>query len=168
MRSYQFVLFILITTTLSFSGCIDEDFFDDSEAETGDLILILTMDRTEFENAPESMILNITLENVCSRDLEVEDLFSFGSTLFPEIYLENVSEVRLGYFLLDYSPTYSVFKPGEKKFKQVDLAAFDSKIVINETSIDFQWDISGTYSIRIGYWGAGIEVWSNELIITIL
>jgi hypothetical protein len=105
----------------------------------GDLSLIIRMEQTFFYISPNSIYAEITLENICSMPLIIEDLFDFGDTLWPKITDINGYEVRLPFGHGDYTPTYSSMKPGEKKTKIVDI----------EYSLN--WDRPGPYYFYIWY-----------------
>ena len=158
------ILFLLFTIAILLAGCFEIDDIG-PDPEEGDLVLTISMDILTYEIRPDSMMIKIELKNIADHAVVVEEAFSFGSSLFPTVKGSNGSTVLLSYDIMDYSPDYSLFEPGEIKTREIDMAGMAPQMQTDSGIIDFEWSIPDVYEISIGYWGSRnpLEVRSNTV-----
>ncbi|MGA1821707.1 MAG: hypothetical protein ACMUIG_04200 [Thermoplasmatota archaeon] len=164
MKVPRSMLILLLMIAILSAGCFEIDEIG-PDPEEGDLVLTISMDIQTYEVRPDSMMIGIELKNAADHAVVVEEAFSFGSSLFPTISGSNGSTVLLSYPIMDYSPDYSLFEPGEKKTREIDLAGMAPEMQTDTGIIDFDWSIPDVYEISIGYWGSRnpLEVRSNTI-----
>lgn len=165
MKFMEFQAVFIIIILLLVVGCIGNG-QNAVNPRDGDLSLKINMEKTNYDLSPDALIVEIILENVGSNILIIEDGFSFGHTLFPNVTDSDGNEVLISYPLLDYEPTYSNMKPGEKRSSTVDLAQMAPYIEIGDDRNDFNWNRAGQYSINVYFYGTKnpLEVKSNTIL----
>jgi hypothetical protein len=148
---------------VSFTGCVNVG-DDPRNPQEGDLSLSISMVQTVFNTTPESINVEIVLENICHRDILIEKYLWFSATMVENILDPDGNKIELLYDLLDYEPEFSEIEPGENISEVIDLIWYGSRI----DDLDFNWDKEGQYTISIFYnsqikYGGHLSVESNTI-----
>jgi hypothetical protein len=137
-RRVVFALLIIVVAAM-IPGCTKKDIPKKMiDPVSGDLALSISMEQTNYNQSPESMILMITLENICPIELEVDHSFSFVTNLKMKINGPDNREVHINFSGYVQDTDFNVIKPGENISTEVDLVRMVDSIDIDGTLVDWK------------------------------